>query len=246
MGATKWVYCQMILEMVAFHTSVTFVLFVTFGFKFAEKSGSLKAQKNLRKRLNKMEKRKQHQKQARTGGGINSKINAVKTAKKQKMIERKTAKGSMPPHSLQSKPVFNTEGKVVFSKFDFAQGEKPDKSKTKKVSLKTQLVQAREKQAKKAAGGGGAADKEAWDAAMRKAAGERLKDDPKLIAKTIRRERQKKKQSQKKWQERRESEVQKREEKQGKREANINRRKEQKQKKVIDKLKKKGRILPGF
>ena len=93
-----------------------------------------------------MEKRKQNQKQQAKGGAINSKINAVKTAKKQKMIERRS-KGVLPAESMKPKPVFNTEGKMVFSKFDFASSGTPEKPKGKKVTLKTELHRAREKTA---------------------------------------------------------------------------------------------------
>ncbi|XP_043238636.1 surfeit locus protein 6 homolog isoform X2 [Amphibalanus amphitrite] len=208
------------------------------------RSGSLRAQKNIRKRLNKMEKKKQKQKQQGKGGAINSKINAVKTAKKQKMIERRS-QGVLPAESVKSKPVFTAEGKLVFSKFDFASAESPEKPKAKKASLKAELHKAREKQQKKQKGSG-EAEKEAWETAMKKATGEKIRDDPKLIKKTMRRQQQKKKQSKKKWDERVQNEKKKKEERQNKRLGNIQERRDQKKKKIVNKLKKKGRILPGF
>ena len=193
-----------------------------------------------------MEKRKQNQKQQGEGGAINAKINAVKTAKKQKMIERRS-KGALPSESIKSKPVFTDEGKLVFSKFDFASSEAPETSKPKKTSLKSELHRAREKRQKKQQNGSeGGADQEAWDTAMKKATGEKIRDDPKLIKKTIRRQQQKKKQSKKKWEERAQNEKQKKEDRQNKRMNNIQERRDQKKKKIVNKLKKKGRILPGF
>ncbi|XP_037079719.1 surfeit locus protein 6 homolog isoform X2 [Pollicipes pollicipes] len=210
------------------------------------RSGSLRAQKNIRKRLNKMEKRKLNQKQqSGKGGAVNSKINAVKTAKKRKLIERRS-KPALPSKGMQSKPVFNTEGKMVFSKFDFASSEDPGKGKRKKMSLKAELSLAREKRAKKRSQGTGADDNEAWQTAQKKAKGEKIRDDPKLLAKSLRREQQKKKLSEKRWEERIQNEKQKREQRQNKRLGNINDRRDQKKKKVVEKLKKKGRILPGF
>jgi len=211
------------------------------------KSGSLRAQKNIRKRLNKIEKKQQNKKQRpRKDGVVNSKLNADRVAKKQRMIDNR--KGTLPIQNVKPPPVFNTEGKVVFSKFDFASSADPDKvPKVKKVSLKTKLSQAREKQQqKKQTEKGAEADSEAWQTAMKKASGEKVLDDPKLLAKSLRREQQKKKQGKKKWEERMQHEKQKSEERQNKRMTNINARKEQNKKKRVDKLKKKGRILPGF
>ena len=161
------------------------------------------------------------------------------------MIERRS-KGIIPAESIKPKPVFNTEGKMVFSKFDFASSGTPEKPKAKKVSLKAELHRAREKQKQKKQKGSDGADSEAWETAMKKATGEKIRDDPKLIQKTIRRQQQKKKQSKKKWDERIQNEKKKQEERQSKRMGNIQDRRDQKKKKIMNKLKKKGRILPGF
>lgn len=65
-----------------------------------------------------------------------------------------------------------------------------------------------------------------WDAAMRRAGGEKVRDDPKLLKRTIKREERKKKKSGKVWQDRRRQEADEKAEKQAKREENLmNRRK---------------------
>ncbi|KAF0307878.1 Surfeit locus protein 6 [Amphibalanus amphitrite] len=133
----------------------------------------------------------------------------------------------------------------LHAKLQTLRAESPEKPKAKKASLKAELHKAREKQQKKQKGSG-EAEKEAWETAMKKATGEKIRDDPKLIKKTMRRQQQKKKQSKKKWDERVQNEKKKKEERQNKRLGNIQERRDQKKKKIVNKLKKKGRILPGF
>lgn len=65
-----------------------------------------------------------------------------------------------------------------------------------------------------------------WDAAMRRAGGEKVRDDPKLLKRTIKREARQKKKSGKTWQDRKRQETTEKAEKQAKREENLaNRRK---------------------
>ena len=88
------------------------------------------------------------------------------------------------------------------------------------------------------------ADKYAWEAALSRASGEKVLDDPKLLNKSIKREERAKKKSRAQWEER----TQKVKEQQGaaakKRKDNIKQRKDAKIERKMDKRENKRR--PGF
>lgn len=63
-----------------------------------------------------------------------------------------------------------------------------------------------------------------WDAAMRRATGEKVRDDPKLLRRTLKREERKKKKSSKVWGDRKKQEQEERASRQNKREENLQRR----------------------
>ncbi|KAL1922483.1 uncharacterized protein VTP21DRAFT_10022 [Calcarisporiella thermophila] len=83
-------------------------------------------------------------------------------------------------------------------------------------------------------------EKEAWKKAMAMASGEKIKDDPKLLKKTIKREEQKKKKSEKQWKERAETVIKSQAARQERRQKNIQERIEAKKNKGKKKLR------PGF
>ncbi|CAG5078839.1 Similar to Surf6: Surfeit locus protein 6 homolog (Drosophila melanogaster) [Cotesia congregata] len=136
------------------------------------------------------------------------------------------------------KPVFNAEGHMIFSKFDFSEigtkkhpkkflGSKDPKKrleelKTKKQKLQELKAAGETKKAKQLE------QKDSWRAILARAAGERVLDDPELLKKTIRRKEHLKKHSAKKW-EARTNKVQKDiETRQKKRQENILKRKKDK------------------
>lgn len=154
---------------------------------------------------------------------------------------------------LTPKPVFNEEGKIVFSKFDFAShpGAKVKKSHQnpreilKKIKATNMKINELKEQGK--------ADKAlelkneiAWKKAFEKAEGKKIKDDPKLLYKAIKKRKVEKKKSKKQWTERQKKVVTGIEQRQKKRQENIDKRIKDKKTKKLKKASKKGRVIPGF
>merc|ERR1711931_544037 len=129
----------------------------------------------------------------------------------------------------------NNSNDVVFSKFDFATSvkERDPKKKKKKKDLKQLLTIAETKQnelklleetdAEKA--------KETkaemcWDSALQKASGTKIKDNPKLLKKTLKRKEKEKSKSEKVWKDRVDNVEKKKEEKQKLRKQHLKERRE--------------------
>ena len=123
--------------------------------------------------------------------------------------------------------------------------------KKKKESKEALLrkVQARQKAIDDAGGeeGGGkaVAEKFAWEAALSRASGEKVLDDPKLLQKSIKREARAKKKSREKWEERTAKVKEQMDAAQTKRKSNIKARKDGKMERKMDKASNK-RNRPGF
>lgn len=157
-------------------------------------------------------------------------------------------------HIQEKKPVFNNENKMVFSKFDFTElGNKQKKKKQPKDPKK--ILEIIEKQKEKVnnlleSGETKKAieikEKSVWKNALAKATGEKVKDDPDLLKKSIRKQSQKKNVSKKKWEARIESVKNAQEERQKKRSENIAKRKKDKKLNKLKKAAKKGKIVPGL
>jgi len=171
---------------------------------------------------------------------------------------------SMSPNP--HKPVYNNEGKMVFSKFDFANGEMVGKSsssapkggapgggggkpgpkdpkaalnKIKKHKEKLQSLEAIGKTERVKT----IEEKTAWSTAMAKAEGVKVKDDVDLLKKSIKKIDQRKKKSKQKWEDRKESVEKRKDFKQKKRSENISKRKQDKKN---NKMKKSGGKKAGF
>ncbi|XP_018320128.2 surfeit locus protein 6 homolog, partial [Agrilus planipennis] len=144
----------------------------------------------------------------------------------------------------QTQPVFNKDASMVFSKIDFSEVGKKNKKKQKvekdpKMILKkleTQKEKIKELEEK------GEVEKaiitkqkEAWKSALAKAEGKKVKDDPLLLKKTVKKQEQIKRKSAKQWEQRKEKLEKVKEERQKKRQENI---KKKKDKKKADKMKK--------
>ncbi|PNF21876.1 hypothetical protein B7P43_G04401 [Cryptotermes secundus] len=89
-------------------------------------------------------------------------------------------------------------------------------------------------------------EKIAWNRALSKSEGVKVKDNPELLKKTIKKEIQQKQKSKRKWDARTEGMKNRRDEKQKKRMENIEARKKQVKINKLKKAAKKGRIIPGF
>ncbi|GLH10823.1 hypothetical protein R5R35_011920 [Gryllus longicercus] len=162
-----------------------------------------------------------------------------------------------PTSSKPAKPVFNSEGKMVFSKFDFAESpfignETRNKKETKDPHKLLRKIEKQKEKLKLLEEKGEVKkvdeikEKQAWKTAFQKTAGIKVKDDPQLLQNTIKKKIQQKKKSRKAWKAR-ESQVQKQmEERQQKRQSNIDEHKRKKKSKKTQRLVKKGRLIPGL
>ncbi|XP_028170536.1 surfeit locus protein 6 homolog [Ostrinia furnacalis] len=149
-----------------------------------------------------------------------------------------------------AKPVFNTDGKLVFSKFDFANiGHKAKVQKSQKDpkkildNLKEQEQKIRELEESGNSKAKELKEKIAWKNVLQKAEGQKVKDDPNLLKKSIKKMEQKKKQSKKKWENRIQSVEQKKMESQKKRKENISKKKKEKKSKIVKAAVKRGRVV---
>ena len=163
----------------------------------------------------------------------------------------------------ERKPILNKNGQVVFSKFDFTADKtihlkknkddkitptnakpKDYKKLLKKLQEKREKVEElKQKEPEKA---NELELKDKWKSAIDKASGLKVKDDVSILKKAVKRLEKKKSKSKKNWQDRNKEVERKKEQFQDKRRKNIEKRRDKNKETKIKKLKKKGRILPGF
>lgn len=179
---------------------------------------------------------------------------AKKERRRQKMPKNiKSENGDVAPK--KQKPVLNSEGQVIYSKFDFSVlGAKKTDLKKPKVDPKIMLQKLKEqekmvknlKEEGKIDEAKQIVERKAIKTALMKMEGVKVKDDTELLKKSIKKKKMKKIKSVKKWQDR-ENKVRKdKEERQMKRTKNIQARAHQKKLGKLKKAAKKGRIIPGF
>ncbi|XP_055911710.1 surfeit locus protein 6 homolog [Eupeodes corollae] len=214
----------------------------------------------------KTKKRKVSEKKSKKQGI--KKLNKNKEFKKVLLTANKTIKkeqaaagnlSALTDTKKMVKPIFNAEGKIVFSKFDFAaaHGSKnKKKSNSEKVIRNPQQVLSSMKEMDnklKELEGKGEQEKAteikkdlAWKKAFDKIDGKKVKDDKRLLHKSIKRKHDKKKKSKEQWIERKNKVEQKIQGKQKKRTENINKRLKDKKNMKLKKMSKKGRVIPGF
>ncbi|XP_015124057.1 surfeit locus protein 6 homolog [Diachasma alloeum] len=220
--------------------------------KFNELKGQKKLsykQKHLKKGLkNRIRKRSKREERVMHKNLIRSELNADGV----QLNDREEVE--VAPRVPRAKPVFNSNGHMVFSKFDFSDiGNKKKAQKTESHPKKV-LGQLKEKKERlKDLVTSGEMEKamvlqerDAWKAALAKANGEKVKDDPELLKRTIKRDEQQKKRSSKKWESRIFRIGKAQQEKQRKRTENIMKKKKDKKTNKMKKASKKGRIIPGF
>lgn len=178
----------------------------------------------------------------------------VKQNKKDKNKNLQQTQGSPKPVKPK-KPIYNQNGQLVFSKFDFSNSSiTSEDSNMKSKDLKQILSQAlKEKEKMKHLEKKGEneaavsiADQTAWSAALQKAEGKKVKSDVDMLKRSIKKRETRKKTSQKKWEQRKATIEKHKAEKQNLRKKNIAARKGAKVEKKMNKLKKKGHIVPGF
>lgn len=181
-----------------------------------------------------------------------------RAAKQALKVEVKTENGDTEDqkHTLehgQKKPIFNKEDKIVFSKFDFdnlGKHKKPKQEKDPKKLLKKLEHQKDTIQKLKDSGDAEKAieirEKSQWKNALAKAEGQKVKDDPHLLMKSVKKQEQKQRSSKKKWEQRLEKVDKAKKEKQHKRTENIQKRKKEKKNKKLQKAVKKGKVIAGF
>ena len=162
---------------------------------------------------------------------------------------------------VPQRPSFvDDSGLVIFSKFDFTSSahkevqlaERKSMSKKKgykKLLAKAEAAQRKLEELKKTdeKRGEELAKKLMWQKAMDMARGTKIKDNPKLLKKTVKKIEKRKKKTSKEWEERKNMEREAMEKRQAKRKANIEERKEQIRSKKIKRRMKKGKgRTPGF
>ncbi|XP_060810577.1 surfeit locus protein 6 homolog [Amyelois transitella] len=149
-----------------------------------------------------------------------------------------------------AKPVFNNDGKLVFSKFDFANDNRKERHKTRENDPRKLLDDLQQQQEKirhleetESSKAKEIKEKVAWKTVLQKAEGQKVKDDPTLLKKSIKRMEQQKKQSKKQWENRIKSVEQKKDERQKKRKENIGKKKKEKKAKIVKAAAKRGRVV---
>jgi len=158
------------------------------------------------------------------------------------------------------KPIFNKEGKMVFSKFDFSDsGTREESEKKKKSGLPVgknykQLLDKVHKQKdkleklEKVDKEKAAQVKESmmWKTAISKAEGVKVKDNEELLRKSLKKKEKRTEKGKKDWKRREENVERKKKGAQEKRKQNLMKRRDARQEKVKKRNKKKGRLIPGF
>ncbi|KAJ3088493.1 hypothetical protein HK102_008603 [Quaeritorhiza haematococci] len=162
--------------------------------------------------------------------------NKANKASKAAAVEIKKGKQGDVEGALDksSRSALTVEENVSFGKLDFEEVEGGNKKKRKADTVgllkkaeakKAKLEKLKESQPEKASQ---IEDSLKWSKALKQASGEKIKDDPKLLKKTLKRKQKIKERSKKDWDKRKETVRQNLEEKQKKRQENIQARAEAK------------------
>jgi hypothetical protein len=185
-----------------------------------------------------------------------AKLRQRRKAEKQNVTEKSNTGSSktLKASPTTTKPVFNKEGKIVFSKFDFANGNVQKIGKKTDVPTgknykslldhvqkrKEKLAQAQQSDPKKAQV---LEDKLKWKTVLAKAEGVKVQDNPELLKKSMKKKEKKKEHSRKKWEERDKKLSQQMKQRQDKRAKNISKKKEGRKDKKMKLARKRGRLI---
>ncbi|XP_022215802.1 surfeit locus protein 6 homolog [Drosophila obscura] len=155
--------------------------------------------------------------------------------------------------AVKQLPVYNQEGKIVYSKVDFAAtpGGKQKKSHQNPREILKKLKDTKKQinELKEQGETEKAAEMQtdiAWKKAFDKVAGKKVKDDPKLLLKSIKKRKVEKKKAKTKWSERKQKVDYDKDKRQKKRQDNLEKRSTDKKKTKLKKASKRGRIIPGY
>ncbi|XP_058130244.1 surfeit locus protein 6 homolog [Anopheles ziemanni] len=176
-------------------------------------------------------------------------MTAKKEEQRSKMLDHKPL---VVKQEKKLDPTFNPEGKIVFSKFQLDENDKPKKGiETDKKKLLKKVIQNKKHLTELKESGdiekyAEVKKKQAWEKAMAKTEGQKVRDDPALLAKKVELRKKQIKKSKEAWKERNEKVEQQKIQRQKQRTTNIKERASQKKNKKLQKLAKKGRIIPGF
>ncbi|CAG0916005.1 unnamed protein product [Notodromas monacha] len=143
------------------------------------------------------------------------------------------------------------DDEITFSKFDFSGSQGTEKTRKsgknlKRVLTSLQKTKAKEDKLKKQGDEEGLKslkEKKSWQNALAKAEGVKVKDDMKLVKKSLKRIEIKKKSSTKKWKERQGNLAEKQKQQQEKRKTNLKSRHQAKMKKKVKRSIRKGRVV---
>lgn len=209
-------------------------------------SGDKKEEKKLKKKLARIEKKKNEaeemkQKLMTVGKGAGGKKGNL-------------MKGAEALGAAAKKPGVKTDKGVVFSKFDFKDDMAPKEEQKKKLDPQAALNKLKKNKEKvkmweekgKTEKAAKIENNIAWENALSKSQGEKVKDDVTLLKKSIKKNKQIKTSSKKKWDKRADDVKSKESAFVEKREGNLNKRIKEKKEKKIKKLVAKGRHVPGF
>lgn len=210
--------------------------------------------KATRKNTNKSERQKLRQQKL---------LNKQKAMNRQKMLSNEMQKQERGVKKVQvkedpdkkddkqqSQKVYNAEGKLFFSKV-LIDGEKKKKVADTNPRANLQKLNAQKKKIQELVGSGdklkAKAEKEKilWKSAFEKTEGLKVKDNPEILKKTIKKRKVEKKKSKEKWGERKQKVEEKQAAASKKREDNLAKRKTDNQKNKLKKAVNKGRIIKG-
>ena len=205
-----------------------------------------KAEKKLKKKLAKIEKKKKE------ADELKQKLMTVGRnagGKKGNLL-----KGAENMGATAKKPGVKTDKGVIFSKFDFKDDVNSNKDEKKKLDPQAALNRLKKNKEKikmweekgKSEKANKIENNIAWENAINKAQGEKVKDDVTLLKKSIKKQKQIKSSSKKKWDKRADEVKNKETAFVEKREQNLNKRIKDKKDKKMKKLVAKGRHVPGF
>ncbi|GIX99181.1 surfeit locus protein 6-like protein [Caerostris darwini] len=169
---------------------------------------------------------------------------------KKVVLSQKAVQIEKTPKKTQTEvKEYNKEGKMIFGKLDFSDdGIKSEKNKGKKIkALLTNAEKKKEKIEKLKSSDPEKAiaveEKEKWKKAILLSENKKLKDDPELLKKSLKRKEKIKKKSAKEWQERKERVEERQQKRQKKRTKNIREKKKGKMDHKKKLAKKKGRVI---
>lgn len=194
----------------------------------------------------------------------NSEVDGAKKAAKKKSgsvkkeLDQTKSSKSDESASKKAPTVYNAAGEMIFSRFDLVapplvecgDNLKQKRGKKSKKNLEIALKKAQKQKSiidrLESAGHSEKAEqfksKSSWKAALARSEGEKVRDNPDLIKKSIKKIDKRKAKSARQWQQRNEQVESKKEAKQEKRERHLKERAKAKKQKQIERSKKRGRI----